>query len=165
MSKGTSRGEYAALAVLELARAQKQKQTLSAGEIAERHNLSVRFMTATLQILKRHGLIRSVRGPLGGFELVPQPSEVALGYVLSLVAPPSSESRSASKVDDETPQQSRRSTRGTRVKKPNQSSLDRERIDREMKKAEEKRQEYLNGILYSDLIDNSAASNVLNYEI
>lgn len=56
-------------------------QSLSAPEIAEREGLSVEYVSKFMLLLKRGGLVRTIRGIKGGFLLARAPSEIPLKEV------------------------------------------------------------------------------------
>jgi Rrf2 family protein len=53
--------------------------------VARRQNIPARFLDQIFQDLRRAGLVRSKRGPKGGFTLARAPEEVSLGDVLRAV--------------------------------------------------------------------------------
>lgn len=63
----TTKGRYALRAVLALARDSKNGKPVSIKTIAEHEDISAEFLEQIFFKLRRAGLIRSVRGPSGGF--------------------------------------------------------------------------------------------------
>jgi Rrf2 family transcriptional regulator, iron-sulfur cluster assembly transcription factor len=53
--------------------------------IAERQNISSRYIEQIFQKLRKGGIIRSVRGPSGGYCLVRNPEEISVGDVIRAV--------------------------------------------------------------------------------
>jgi Rrf2 family protein len=53
-------------------------QALSAPEIAEREGLSVEYVSKFMLLLKRGGLVQTIRGIKGGFLLTRAPSEISV---------------------------------------------------------------------------------------
>jgi Rrf2 family protein len=51
---------------------------LSVSSIAKKEHLSVHYLEQILNALKKKGLVRSVRGPQGGYALAQKPSEISL---------------------------------------------------------------------------------------
>lgn len=51
-------------------------------DIARREKLSVRYLERIVPLLKKAGLVRSVRGPHGGYLLSDKPSVITLGRIL-----------------------------------------------------------------------------------
>jgi Rrf2 family protein len=64
----TRKDLLAITAVLDIA-LHARGRPLSAAALASRHELSPRHLEPVLQELVRHGILRSVRGPRGGYEL------------------------------------------------------------------------------------------------
>ena len=81
--KITSKGEYAAKAVLYLAL--KDPEVVTIQEIAERHNIPLKYLEHILLMLKNAGLLRSRRGMKGGYQLNRPPQLISLGEVLRIV--------------------------------------------------------------------------------
>jgi len=86
--KLSSRSRYGLRAILELA-AEYGNGPLQIGTIAEREDISNKYLEQLISLLKSSGLVRSVRGPRGGYELTRPPMEVKLDEVfLTLEGPP-----------------------------------------------------------------------------
>lgn len=51
-------------------------------EISERQNVSVSYLEQILAKLRRAGIVRSVKGPGGGYLLARQPSEISIAVIL-----------------------------------------------------------------------------------
>lgn len=56
--------------------------SLSSAQIARAENLSVQGLAQILNFLKRRGLVKSVRGPTGGYVLAKKPGEIRLSELL-----------------------------------------------------------------------------------
>ena len=56
--------------------------TLSAAEIGQREGISVAYANKLLHVLRRAGLIKSIRGVNGGFQLARPASEISLADVM-----------------------------------------------------------------------------------
>jgi len=54
-------------------------------DISERQSISPRYIEQIFQRLKKAGIIKSVRGPLGGYFLSRRPEEISLGDVVRAV--------------------------------------------------------------------------------
>jgi DNA-binding IclR family transcriptional regulator len=61
--------DYALRAVIHLANAEAQGRTCTVAEIAERERMPRQFLEKIVQQLIRKGLVRSRRGPHGGYGL------------------------------------------------------------------------------------------------
>lgn len=82
--KITARAEYASLAVLELALRYNGTQ-VQAREIAEKQQIPLKFLEQIMIQLRNAGLVRSVRGALGGYLLARPPDEISLRDVVEAV--------------------------------------------------------------------------------
>lgn len=76
----TARGDYAVRAAVELAAA--YPATVSSHTLAEQQHLPRKFLEAIMADLRRAGLVRSVRGAEGGYQLAGPPATVPVGAVL-----------------------------------------------------------------------------------
>lgn len=75
--KLSTRGRYGARALMELAKNYGQGP-LSLKEISNRQDIPLKYLEQIAMSLKDAALIKSVRGPAGGYELCRPPSEVHL---------------------------------------------------------------------------------------
>ena len=80
----TTKGRYGVRAVLNLA-AQNQNHPISISQISKEEDLSPEFLEQIFFKLKKAGVIRSIRGPKGGFILNWKPSEVTIKAILDAV--------------------------------------------------------------------------------
>jgi Rrf2 family iron-sulfur cluster assembly transcriptional regulator len=80
----TTKGRYGLRAVINLARA-NHKRPVSIGAIAAEENVSSEFLEQIFFRLKKAGLIRSIRGPGGGFVLNRTPGEISVQDILNAV--------------------------------------------------------------------------------
>jgi Rrf2 family cysteine metabolism transcriptional repressor len=85
--KISTRGRYGLRAMLELARCKRQSPLLM-GAVAEREDISRKYLHALLTALKSAGLVSSVRGAGGGFMLTKEPAEIRLSEILRAVEGP-----------------------------------------------------------------------------
>lgn len=74
---------YGIVALMELATIQAQGGVLQVGEIAQRQNIPDRYLEQMLTSLRRARILRSIRGPKGGYQLARPPAEVALLEVVA----------------------------------------------------------------------------------
>lgn len=80
----TTRGRYAVTAMLDLAlHAPSRPVTLA--EIAERQSISLSYLEQIFSRLRRAGLVKSHRGPGGGYELIGSPAEISIAHVIGSV--------------------------------------------------------------------------------
>jgi len=75
--KFSTRTIYGLKALLVLA-ARYGEGSLSVSQIAKKEGISVAYLEQILNSLKKKGLVKSVRGPQGGYVLQQKPSEISL---------------------------------------------------------------------------------------
>ncbi len=80
----SARGEYAILAVLDLA-LRRGDGLVPIQEIAARQAIPQRYLEQVLLALKRAGILGSRRGSAGGYHLTRPPEEISVGDVLRAV--------------------------------------------------------------------------------
>jgi len=76
--------EYALISLVELSR-QKELELLSARELSRRYAIPFKLLARILQKLSADGLIKSVKGPRGGYRLNEQPKNIRVGRILNAV--------------------------------------------------------------------------------
>ena len=54
---------------------------MSVSQIAKKEGISVAYLEQILNALKKKGLVKSVRGPQGGYVLAQKPSEITLEHL------------------------------------------------------------------------------------
>ncbi|HOL68165.1 MAG TPA: Rrf2 family transcriptional regulator [bacterium] len=81
--KLSTRVRYGLRAMIDLALHQKEQPVL-ARDIAKRTGISVKYLEQILLILRKGGLVRSVRGIRGGFLLSKRPEEISAYQVVTL---------------------------------------------------------------------------------
>jgi Rrf2 family protein len=77
----SSRAKYATRALVELSLAYDQG-SISIQQIADTQNIPVKYLEQILVALKIVGLVRSKKGPGGGYSLARAPGEIYLGSVV-----------------------------------------------------------------------------------
>ncbi len=82
--KLTTRGHYSVKALLDLS-LQPNHGPASVNAIARRQNLPAPFLEKLLIELRQAGLVRSVRGAQGGYQLAQAPADISLGQILAAV--------------------------------------------------------------------------------
>lgn len=92
----TSKGEYGLLALVFLARQEREK-VFSVASIAKEQQIPVKFLEQILLTLKRAGYVESIRGSGGGYRLAEKPQKITLAEIVRLfdgaIAPTSSTSK------------------------------------------------------------------------
>ena len=76
------KSDYAARAVLALARHYPERAAFRMEDVAEEQGVPPKFLPQILVELKAQGIVRSVRGTAGGYLLARPPGEITLGDVL-----------------------------------------------------------------------------------
>ena len=82
--KLTSKGRYAVMAMADLAKT-NAIQPISLTEISLRQGISISFLEQIFLKLKRHDLVKSSRGPSGGYLLSRSPQEIKLSSIIKAV--------------------------------------------------------------------------------
>ncbi len=85
--KLSTRGEYAARAMLELALRHKEAP-VHIRDISTAQDIPPRFLEQILLSLKRNGYLRSKKGPQGGYYLAKPPSEINVAEVIRVMDGP-----------------------------------------------------------------------------
>ncbi len=83
----TAKADYAIRAVVELADS-SQESPRKVDELAQAQNIPVSFLENILTQLRSSGLVRSQRGPEGGYWLARPPGEVNLAQIIRAVEGP-----------------------------------------------------------------------------
>src|SRR5260221_863785 len=81
----SAKTEYACIAVLELAARHGSGDPVRIRDIAGAHGIPSRFLVQILLQLKSAGLVQSVRGAAGGYNLAREPEEITLLDVMTVV--------------------------------------------------------------------------------
>jgi Rrf2 family protein len=79
--KISTRGRYGIRLLIDLAEHTGEPHVALAN-VAERQNISVRYLEQVAVILRRAGFIRSVKGASGGYALARHPQDIVIGEVL-----------------------------------------------------------------------------------
>ena len=82
--KLTTRGHYSVKALLDLS-LQPNFGPASVNAIATRQSLPAPYLEKLLIELRQAGLVRSIRGPKGGYQLAHSPVQISLGQILEAV--------------------------------------------------------------------------------
>ena len=98
--KLSSRADYAAKAMLELSINPNRPVTLA--YLARLQDISISYLEQIFAQLRKHGLVKSVRGPGGGYVLNKPFSEITIGDIVDAIDHP--DHKGSSVPDDETHQ-------------------------------------------------------------
>lgn len=82
--KLTTRGHYSVKALLDIS-LQPGYGPTSVRAIAERQNIPAPYLEKLLIEMRRAGLVQSIRGMFGGYQLARSPSKISLGQILEAV--------------------------------------------------------------------------------
>ena len=93
------KSDYAARAVLGLARHYPEAAALRMEDVAAEQGVPPKYLPQILLELKARGIVRSVRGKEGGYLLARPPAEITLGDVLRAVDGPVFEAPGLSNLD------------------------------------------------------------------
>ncbi len=93
----TKKGKYGLKALVHLAQLEPGK-TAFVSEIAEKNNISKKFLDAILLELRKGGILRSKKGPGGGYALSKPAAEISIGQAVRILDGPLAPIRCASKT-------------------------------------------------------------------
>lgn len=79
----SAKTEYGLVALIELAAVDPPGSTLQAGEICRRQGIPARYLDQMLTSLRKAGLLRSIRGPRGGYQLARAPATITVAEVIA----------------------------------------------------------------------------------
>ena len=79
--KLSTRTRYAVRAIIELAQ-NDSKKPLQLKIIAQRQDISVKYLEQLMAVLRSAGFVRSIRGSKGGYVLAKAPNEIKLNDVM-----------------------------------------------------------------------------------
>ena len=85
--KLSTRACYAVAALVDIA-AQPTRDPVKLATIAARQGISLSYLEQLFRSLRRGGVVRSVRGPGGGYVLARPPAEVRISQVVAAVGEP-----------------------------------------------------------------------------
>lgn len=80
----TAKGRYAVTAMLDLA-VHRDDGPISLADISERQGISLSYLEQLFAKLRRNGLVKSVRGPGGGYQLSRDDSKIFVAQIIDSV--------------------------------------------------------------------------------
>ena len=78
----STRGRYALRMMIDLAENSHDHAYIAMKDIAERLEISKKYMEQIISVLTRSGLLRSIRGAQGGYHLAKSPEQITVGMIL-----------------------------------------------------------------------------------
>ena len=81
--KISTKGRYALRLMLDLALCEEDKY-IALKDVAQRQDISVKYLEQIISVLSHAGYVRSVRGTGGGYMLAKAPEEYTVGMILRL---------------------------------------------------------------------------------
>ena len=81
--KISTKGRYALRLMLDLA--VEEEQIVKLRDVAERQEISVKYLEQIISVLQKAGYVKSLRGPGGGYTLSRRPEEYTVGMILRLI--------------------------------------------------------------------------------
>jgi Rrf2 family protein len=101
--KISAKTEYACIAMMELGSQFGTGEPVRIRRIAERHDVPPRFLVQILLQLKGAGLVASIRGAAGGYQLVKPPQEISLGQIMEVIEGSTEENGHTSSASPDSP--------------------------------------------------------------
>ena len=83
----STKGRYAVMAMADLAK-RGEGRAVTLGEIAARQDISLAYLEQLFSRLRKQGLVKSVRGPGGGYQLAQPASELRVADIIVAVDEP-----------------------------------------------------------------------------
>lgn len=84
----TTKGRYAVMALVDIAMHSSDAKPTSLASIAERQGITVPYLEQLFSRLKAAGLVKSVRGPGGGYRLFTEAQDISVAAVIDAVDEP-----------------------------------------------------------------------------
>lgn len=77
----STKGRYGLRAMMDMA-VFSNGGHVTLSSIAERQNISVNYLEQLFSVLRKAGMIKSIKGAQGGYALAAKPSEISIGSIL-----------------------------------------------------------------------------------
>ena len=85
--KLSTKGRYAVMAMVDLA-PQSQGKPIALADVAERQEISISYLEQLFGKMRKGNLVKSVRGPGGGYQLAHDASETRISDIILAVDEP-----------------------------------------------------------------------------
>ena len=82
--KISTKGRYALRLMIDIA-TNDTGNPICIKDVAERQNLSDKYLEQIISVLNKAGFVKSIRGPQGGYLLKKKPEEYTVGMILRLI--------------------------------------------------------------------------------
>lgn len=79
--KISTKGRYALRVMIDIAE-NGNGESVSVKDIAERQNISKKYLEQIMTMLSKSGMVKTTRGNVGGYKLTKKPSEYVVGDIL-----------------------------------------------------------------------------------
>lgn len=86
--KLSTKGRYGLKAMFDIAMIYERQEPISLKHIAEKNHLSEQYLEQIFSVLKKSGLVRSIRGAQGGYMLGRPPTEITVGDIIRVLEGP-----------------------------------------------------------------------------
>ena len=83
--KISTKGRYALRFMLDLSKHENANECIKLNKIAERQNISEKYLEQIVAVLNKTGLVKSVRGAQGGYRLTRDPKDYKIGDILRAI--------------------------------------------------------------------------------
>ncbi len=83
--KLTSKGRFAVTSLVDMAVNSNDNKPISLSEISQRQNISINFLEQIFSSLKKRGIVKSIRGPSGGYFFAKDPSFIMIYDVIDAI--------------------------------------------------------------------------------
>ena len=80
----TTKSRYGTRLILDLA-LNAQKEPVRLSEISKRQGISLKYLEKLIRTLKRHGFVKSMRGPYGGYMLAKPMKTISVGDIVRVL--------------------------------------------------------------------------------
>lgn len=84
----STKGRYAVMAMADLAKRAEGGRAITLADIAQRQDISLPYLEQLFARLRRQGLVKSVRGPGGGYRLARPAAETPVAEIVTAVDEP-----------------------------------------------------------------------------
>lgn len=84
----STKGRYAVMALIDLAKHGGQEASVSLADIAKRQDISLSYLEQLFAKMRRKGVVVAKRGPNGGYRLAKHPEKIDIASVIFAVDEP-----------------------------------------------------------------------------